>query len=722
VVLTAIYSKEPLRKNILPFLLGFIALSYQIFLLREFSVHFYGNEITFGFLLASWLLWGGLGSIVAKGIGFSISRFKGAYVFVIIVFPLCLVILRFSRIFIGILPSEMTGMIPIFLFSMGLSLPICFPLGLLFVFNTHFNLGNLSRVYLLESLGASVAGLIVYFLFIPLLSNWQATAAVGALASIVLRMSIPQKKRNLTLVFTLCFFVLFFASDFPSQKIYWQPFSLIKSKDTPYGKLQVLKTEEQISLYNNSLLIYSYPDLASSEESVHFSLLQNSGANTILLIGGGAGGSLSQVLKYPRLEVDYVEIDPEVIRMSLEFLPEREIESYHSRRIHIFYEDGRAFLKNTKKVYDIIILNLPDPSTAQINRFYTREFFLLAREKLSEKGIFSFRVSSSENYISYELQNFLASLYHTLKGVFAEVKIVPGDTNIFLASDRNLSLDVEELSRKIERLNLNNSFVSPQFLPSRLSPLRVDLLERRVQEGKKTDNLDLAPISYFYNTVLWSTQFQGIETTLLSFLLKINRLWLLDVPLLFFILMVSFFLLRAKKSAFFLLPVAVLGFTTITVEIIALIFFQTLFGYLYKMVALLFTSFMAGLFAGSLFGSARKNVRYVQILFLQSGFVLFLLLILALLNAPPPQWSFFLGLLVLGFLGGDLFVVSNRLYLEEKQNYGLGYGLDLLGSFLGAVAVSSLLIPLFGFLIVLRYILLLNSFCFVFLVFGWKRI
>ena len=220
----------------------------------------------------------------------------------------------------------------------------------------------------------------------------------------------------------------------------------LESKDTPYGKLQMLKIQEQISLYYNSLHVYSYPDLASSEESVHFSLLQNPHSKNALIIGGGVGGSLAQALKYPQLRIDYVEIDPEIIRMSLEFLPKRETEHFRSKRIHVFYEDGRAFLKSVKKSYDVITLNLPDPSTAQINRFFTQEFFLMAREKLSENGIFSFRISSAENYISYELQNFLASLYYTLKEVFSEVEIVPGDTNVFLASDRELSLDAEELS------------------------------------------------------------------------------------------------------------------------------------------------------------------------------------------------------------------------------------------------------------------------------------
>ena len=44
-------------------------------------------------------------------------------------------------------------------------------------------------------------------------------------------------------------------------------------------------------------------------------------------------------------------------------------------RVTVAFEDGRAFLERTDKTYDAILLNLPEPATAQINRFYTREFY-----------------------------------------------------------------------------------------------------------------------------------------------------------------------------------------------------------------------------------------------------------------------------------------------------------------------------------------------------------
>lgn len=704
-----------------PLILGFISLSFQIFLLREFSVHFYGNEITYGLLLAAWLFWGGMGSISASKFKFNLPRFPRVYYLVILLFPVSLLALRFSRFFLKILPGEITGLIPMILSSLILTFFISLPFGILFVFNVHFLKGNLPKVYLLESLGASLGGLAVYFLLIPFFSNWQGAALIGILTALITFFTFGKRKGKLPLAFILLLLLAFTLSDIPSQKIYWKPFHLTRSRDSRYGKLQAIKTEEQISLYDNSLLVYSHPNLASAEESVHFALLQSPQAKNILLIGGGVGGSLRQALKYPALEVDYVELDPEIIRLSQQLLPEEEVKYLQNRRVHTFFEDGRAYLKRITKIYDLIILNLPEPSTAQINRFYTKEFFLLAKGKLTEKGVFSFRVPSAENYISLELQNFLSSLYFTLQEAFPIIEVVPGDTNIFLASASPLSIEHEKLSQEIERLNLENSYIIPQLLFARLNPLRVDFLKEKITTGKKTTNLDLIPITYFYNSVLWSTQFKGIEKRILYFLSELPFFWLLDFPLLLFVFLLFFLWIRRKESSFSLLPLAVMGFTTIIVEIILIIFFQTLYGYLYGRIALLLTSFMAGLYLGALRGNKRKKFSLAQILFIQFGFLFLLFLLYLSLNIRPPEFSTFLFLLALGFLGGDLFIVSNHLFLKDHKNYGLGYGLDLMGSFLGALIASTLLIPLVGLPLLVRYLLLVNSLCFLFLVGGLRK-
>jgi spermidine synthase len=703
-----------------PLLLGFLAISFQIVLLREFSAFFQGNEITFGIVLGTWLLWGGLGSIFSERLTYSPQRFTTVYQAVLFLFPLSLLCLRFSRFWLNVLPGEMAGLFSIFIAALVLTLFVSLPLGVLFVFNVKFLRGDVALTYFLESVGASLGGILTYFILIPTFSNWQMTGIICFLGLIFVFLSLNKGSRKFFAIVLGAFFIAFFVFDRSSQEIFWRPFKLIESKDSRYGKLQVIQTEEQISHYNNNSLMFSVPDLAASEESVHFAMLQYPEAKNILLIGGGIGGSLEQVLKYPRASIDYVELDPEILRFSLAHLPQSERQVIQDSRIQVYYQDGRAFLTRSIKKYDVIILNLPEPTTAQINRFYTKEFLLIVKDRLTGKGVFSFRVPSAENYISRELQDFLSSLFFTAKDVFPHVTIVPGNTNIFLASCRSLSLEYTEIAKTIEDLALENTYVIPQLLVDRLSALRITLLGETISSGKGQINRDFAPISYFYNSVLWSSQFGEREARLFSSLSRLTPSWLLDMPL--FLCLLCFIILGLqKKKAFFLMtPLVVLGFTTIVTEILLIFSFQTIFGYLYQRIAILFTAFMIGLGAGSFFGKRRENVRFEQVLLIQSGFILLLIACSVLLKLKPPEILYFMLLFCLGFLGGDFFVTSNRLYIRERQNFGIGYGLDLMGSFIGAVIVSSVIFPLVGILPLIKYLILLNSFCLIFLFWGLK--
>ena len=84
--------------------------------------------------------------------------------------------------------------------------------------------------------------------------------------------------------------------------------------------------------------------------------------------------------------------------------------------------------------YDLIFINLPYPSTLQLNRFYTREFFQMAREILAEDGVLVVGAPGILTYMSPELRDLNAVIYETLVEVFPHVRPIPGDYNLFLAS------------------------------------------------------------------------------------------------------------------------------------------------------------------------------------------------------------------------------------------------------------------------------------------------
>lgn len=706
-----------LKKYLPAALLGFLASGFQIYLIREFSVYFYGNEMTYGLVLGSWLLWGGLGSLFASRRKVAPSRFGPVIYAVIALFPVCLAALRLSRFPLHLLPGEVTGLSLMLPFALGISFLINFPLGMLFVLAVRGQSGNVSRVYIGESLGAALGGLAVSLVLIPVLSNWQGAAVVGA-AGAAAALAMPGARQRLpaaaALMLLLSGFCLF---DLPSQRVYWKPFTLLASRDTPYGKLQVIRTGEQVSLYSDGLPVYSSGTTAAAEESIHFAFLQVRTPRRALLIGGAAGG-LAEALKYPGVMVDDVELDPEIVRLSLLHLPEKDRAGLKDPRVRVFYRDGRTFLRSSRDTYDLIIIDLPEPANARINRFYTREFFALARKKLAADGVFSFRIPSSENYISPERLRFLATLFRTLKLVFREVKVVPGETNIFLASNGVLTLDPEALSSSVEKRGLANIFVRRELLSNRLSGTRVFVLNDKLsgpQSASAGTNSDLAPVSYFYDSILWNAQFRSFETRFLTWLAGVPRGWLLGLPLAAALVFLVLMSLPGNRAASFLVPLLLLGFTTIVAEVLMLLWFQALYGSVYSRLALLLAAFMAGLFWGSLLSSRARGARIGRLVILQTGLLTWLVLLFLVLRVRLPELLFYAFLLGLGFLAGDLFVTANRLYLVEKKDYGLGYGLDLLGSFFGALAASSILIPLAGLPALAAFLMALNVLGVIFL-------
>jgi spermidine synthase len=245
---------------------------------------------------------------------------------------------------------------------------------------------------------------------------------------------------------------------------------------------------------------------------------------------------------------------------------------------------------------------------------------------------------------------------------------------------------------------------------------------KKVEERPARINQDLVPVSYYFYSVLWSSQFKGIEAAVLRAFARLPVDILLGAPLLAFVILLIVLTLRRKRTdGTFLVSLGTMGFTTVVVELVVVIAFQSLYGYVYGKISLLLSAFMGGLALGSWFGRKRPAAGRAELFTAQGGFLLLIILLRAFLGGRPPEALLFFFLLALGSLGGRLFVVSNRLLLKENVNYGLGYGMDLLGSFLGALAASAIIIPLAGILPLLDALLLMNSFGFLFIIVSWKR-
>jgi spermidine synthase len=711
-------------------LMGMGVILAQIVLLRELMVVFSGNELSAGIMLGAWLLWTALGStlfgIRSDRIQKKPSLFASVQLILACILPASFLMARYLRPLLGVPAGEIASLLQMVIGIFVLLLPLCFFSGLLFALGCSLVgeiLGNDARsvgmVYACEAIGAGAGGVIFSMLLIHIFNQWQVVLLIAALLSLS-SLLFHRRRRPAVLVWIgVLIGALAFSGtrlNLISQGWGWQGYQVVASKDTIYGTITVISDGSQVSFFENGVWAFSHPDPQTAEEGVHLALLEHPQPRELLLIGGGVGGLIDEALKHPSLrQVDYVELDPHLISMGRAWLPAAATLSLDDPRVEIIPIDGRRFVQQAKKKYDVIVLHLPDPTTVQLNRCYTQEFFTEAKRILHEGGVFALSVNASENVIGHTLAQFLSSLYWSMREVFPEVVVLPGTSARFLGAKTGgvLIADPHILVQRAILRDLSVQYVRDYYLLFNLSPERVSYLRSILEQEKGVEmNRDLHPICYLYGIVLWSAPYTP--------LLKRSFLWLLGLRMEWIVSLIAaitfLFLWQGRKSSVppVLWAVTVTGFSTIALEIILILTFQAFYGYLYYTIGMIIAAFMIGLALGGWMITAfmERIARPLLTLFMvQTGVALYalgsLLLILGLHQGLFPlslagamEKGFPLLTLVAGFLGGTHFPLATKLYLGERDEIGriggLIYGIDLVGSAAGALVISVILVPVLG--------------------------
>jgi spermidine synthase len=731
-------------------LIGLTAVTVQIVLMRELIVVFYGNEISLGLMLASWLLWTAIGCSMpdrlARRIWEPQKLMAGLETAVALAFPLSIVAVRGSKGVFQFVPGELLGPVPMLLTSFVTLSIFCTISGWLFAAGSRLY-AEQSRtstakatgsVYLLEALGSGAGGIAAGVVLVQSLSAIEIASLLALLnllaaASLAIRSRSRRRATMGALLVAFVFFVFPFAAarlETESLAHLWRGFDLLVVRNSVYGNLAVVQTEASRSLFENGLVLFTAPDEEAAEEAVHYALLEHPSPRSLLLIGGGANGSLAQVLQYASLDrVDYVELDPRILDLARQYFPEQWNPAQADPRVHVHNTDGRLFLKTTDRRFDVILVNLPDPETAQLNRFYTVEFFREAAQKLTPSGILSFQLKASENYISPELAELLRCINGTLRAVFPEVTAIPGNTVHFFAARRAgvLTADPQVLIARLQSRHLHTTYVREYYIPFRMMPDRMVDLKTQIQPQAGTlVNRDFMPIAYYFDVVLWSTRFNRASSRLFRLIagIKFEKLAGSMGLLLSVLTALAFWLgrrgqRRPAASAGFC--VATMGFTLIGLEILLLLAFQAIYGYVYRQLTIVIAGFMAGMALGSWLGLRRvswssaaslqqadmRTLAGLEVLAALAGLVMYSLFTL-LDHVSSPAGLFvasqflFPGLAVLcGLLGGYQFPLASRIFFagsKREGSPGTPYALDLAGACLGAVVLSAYLIPVYGFL------------------------
>jgi spermidine synthase len=508
----------------------------------------------------------------------------------------------------------------------------------------------------------------------------------------------------------------------------WQWPNLVFAADSPYGRLTIEGSAGQRIFFQNGLLAFETQG-TFPEQVVHFPLLAHPNPRRVLLIGGGVAGDLNEVLKQPVASVTYVELDPLLIKAAQAFLPPEDSAALADPRVTLILADGRQYVRQCSEakhcIFDAVILDLPEPATGTVNRFYTREFFAQVRTILSPVGILALALPSAENYRSPELARRNGSIYHTLRATFPDLLVLPGEHDFFLASDSALESDPAVLAQRLTERGIVTRQVTPAYIKYVFSTDRFARVRQELEANSGVRlNSDLQPICYYYDLALWLSRFypnlRGVfesaslvnPSTLPSVAGQI--LWWVVVPL-------ALVALLARWQRRWAVPIAIacIGLSQMALEMVTLFGFQVTYGYVYAEVSLIVTASMAGLALGGAIsdrllacwsfivegqGCSERGKRARQTLvILQASVVVCSGVLLLILLAPfhPTAAIFLLFALLAGCLTGMAFplaVAANLASVEGDAGHVVGrlYGADLVGGCLGAASSAVFLVPVLG--------------------------
>jgi len=659
---------------------GISSISVQIITVREFLSQFYGNEITISLVLFCWLMVSGLGSLTSKVIKKKSVTLYSILALITGLFPLIQIIaIRLFRNIIFI-HGESPGFYPVFFFILALSALYTFLIGFILPYSLDvirrnggkFTAGDL---YITDNIGDICGGVLFSFILVYFFSPFKTIALTSLLLILIsLALFVFLKRYFLFLVAFLSvtlFFFFAFEEGFERSTLSNQyGLNIVSYRESPYGRIVLTKEKGEATLWESGTPIFSTFNITAAEEKVHYPLCQLDKIEDVLLVSGGLGETFDEILKYSPRSIDYVELDPALIKVAGQFGLLRP-----KRQVTVIPADGRRYITESNKRYSAIILDLPEPDTFQINRFYTKEFFACAKRILKKDGILSFSLVTNPNYLSEVRVKKLSSIFNTVKRYFHNVLLIPGEEAYFLASDGNLSPDIP---LRLSKRSITTSYIDG-FYYGNVTKERIKSINESINPDEFM-NTDFHPRVI---NIMFKEWFKKYGASPNWFIATLTGILVFYVSLL-------------RKEEFVLFST---GFAAMGVEMLILFSFQVLYGYIYLKVGAIITFFLLGLLPGAILGNRWKKRGKNMLIRAEAGMGLLLMMYLiwvSFYQSMIPEFVFFLYVFIFSLLCGVQFPVAAEIIGEEQSPAGSLFAADLVGAAAGTLAIGTLLIPILG--------------------------
>ncbi|HKR23099.1 MAG TPA: polyamine aminopropyltransferase [Pyrinomonadaceae bacterium] len=268
-----------------------------------------------------------------------------------------------------------------------------------------------SRVLALDYIGALLASILFPILFVPRLGLIRTSLIFGMLNAGValwgtwllrplIKSGITGLRVRAAIVILLLLLGLIKANKLTSlaeDEMFAD--EIVYTKDTPYQRIVITRGRAGFQLFLNGNLQFSSTDEYRYHEAlVHPPMLLANNPKRVLVLGGGDGLALREVLKYPSVEkVTLVDLDPDMTRLSSRFplLANLNKRSFDDPRVQVLNEDAFIWVEDTSEPrYDAAIVDFPDPNSFALGKLYTTRFYRLLRTRLNENAAISVQSTS----------------------------------------------------------------------------------------------------------------------------------------------------------------------------------------------------------------------------------------------------------------------------------------------------------------------------------------
>lgn len=286
------------------------------------------------------------------------------------------------------------------IFSIGALVGMEIPILTGILSNKHSTRDSIANVMSLDYFGALIGSVAFPLLLLPHLGLIRSSFAIGLINIFTALINIHFFKEYLTryrlmqgislAVLTMLILFTVFGTrltSYAEKHLYFD--QVIYKKQTKYQHIVVTQshTTPDSRLYIDGHIQFSSRDEYRYHESLVHPIMSVPGnRKNVLILGGGDGLAVRELLKYDDIElIHLVDIDPEMTRISaaLPMLAKLNENSLESEKLTVFNEDAFSFINQPGIPYDRVIIDMPDPHNEAINKLYSKEFYTMIRRRLS---------------------------------------------------------------------------------------------------------------------------------------------------------------------------------------------------------------------------------------------------------------------------------------------------------------------------------------------------